>query len=544
MHILHLLWAGSARPFWGALFTAALAGLANVTLIALINQAAEQAAKSQPIGSQSVFLYLAVFAFFYVADRAALNAANRYVQRRLGDLRFRLVSRIRNAELRRIETLGHGELYATVAQEINHLTQSFPLLVSAAQGLFMLLFGLLYIASLSLVSFLAVGGFMLAGLCLFWFRRQALSAAMMVAHEREAAVLDSIAHFTDGFQELRLNANKNDALFQRFTMVAGALETTVVGLGRLWVMMLQFTNAFQYALVGMVVFVLPLFFQGYTDVIYKIVAVAIFSVGPVAALTAVAPIFAKADVGLGLVYRLERQLAQGETARSPAEADRPSAFAGFSTIRFERMVFSYRDAEGVPNFTSGPWNFTLQRGEIVFFTGGNGSGKSTVMKLICGLYAPDAGDLLVDGVAVTSATRQHYRELFAAIFPDFHLFGRLHGLENADPIRVQQLIERMELADKVAFSAGRFSNQALSTGQRKRLAMIVALLEDREIYLFDEWAADQDAHFRDVFYTELLPDLRRRGKTVLAVTHDDRYWHCCDRRLQFDLGRIVPTEPR
>ena len=153
-----------------------------------------------------------------------------------------------------------------------------------------------------------------------------------------------------------------------------------------------------------------------------------------------------------------------------------------------------------------------------------------------------AGCRKIDGVPVEASAMQAYRELFAGIFPDFHLFDRLHGLEQVAPERVQALIERMELGDKVNYANGRFSTQDLSTGQRKRLAMIVALLEDREIYFFDEWAADQDAHFRAAFYTEILPELKQRGKTVVVVTHDDRFWHMCDRSVSLDLGRVMPTD--
>ncbi len=163
-----------------------------------------------------------------------------------------------------------------------------------------------------------------------------------------------------------------------------------------------------------------------------------------------------------------------------------------------------------------------------------------MMKVVSGLYTPNEGRILIDGDPVTEASRQAYSEMFTAIFPDFHLFDRLHGLSDVDPAAVTREIERMELTGKVTFGDGRFSTLELSTGQRKRLAMVVSLLEDRDIYLFDEWAADQDAHFREVFYTEILAELKRRGKTVLAVTHDERYWSRCDRRLVLDLGAVRP----
>jgi ABC-type siderophore export system fused ATPase/permease subunit len=177
----------------------------------------------------------------------------------------------------------------------------------------------------------------------------------------------------------------------------------------------------------------------------------------------------------------------------------------------------------------------------VFLVGGNGSGKSTALKLISGLYRPDSGGIRVDGVEVTDLTLQAYREMFTCIFTDFHLFERLYGLEHVDADQVAMLLRHMGLEEKVTFADGRFSTQDLSTGQRKRLAMVVALLEQRDIYLFDEWAADQDSWYRDVFYKVLLPALKRTGKTVIAVTHDDRYWGTADRCITLDAGEIVPS---
>jgi putative pyoverdin transport system ATP-binding/permease protein len=540
MYILRLLRIESLDALRDGILITCLAGLGNVTLIGLINAAAERVAFGRPVGMRMAAMYLIAFGIFYVADRVSLREANRLLQRRLADLRLHIADKIRRAELRPLELLGRGEIYATVAQETNHLSQNFPLLVSAAQSLFLLGFCLLYIAILSQISFFVVSSVTTCGLVVFWSRRRTLRKAMVEVHTQETAMLGSLTHFTEGFQEIRLNANKNDALQRRLIEVVDDLETKVVGIGRSWVVLLMFSNAFLYFLVGVVIFVLPMFFSGYTDVIYKIAAVSIFCVGPVTAVTSAAPLFDKANVGLEHVYRLEQQLDQGTVATTLAPV--PDAeFRNFSKIAFDRIAFSYRNTAGQGSFTVGPWTFTLDRGEIVFLTGGNGSGKSTALKLICGLYQADAGRILVDDVEVTSDRLQAYREMFSCIFPDFHLFDRLYGIEAIDPLKVQGLIERMELADKVAFADGRFSTQALSTGQRKRLAMIVSLLEDRDVYLFDEWAADQDAHFRELFYTSLLPEMKRLGKTIVVVTHDDRYWHLCDRRITLDLGDMVAT---
>lgn len=538
MHLLRLLETDTRNAYRGIVVLTVLAGIGNAGLIGLINQAAEKAALAETVSLKDLILYVLVFAFYYVANRASLKESNRFLQERLSFLRLRVVGKIRSAPLRTLEGIGHGQLFAAVAQEMNHLSQNLPLFAGAAQSAFLLVFCLLYIATLSVPSFIVIGAFTAVGLFVFWRRRIALNKALEEVYAHEAAMLDSMAHFTEGFQEIRLNAAKNDALFARFGGIVTELERSVVGVGGRWVMLLQFSNVFLYALLGLVILVLPMFFEGATDTIYKIAAAALFCIGPVTAITAVSHLYARAAVGLGHVYRLEEALDRAAPPPPPTPAAAPR-FAGFGRIDFEAIRFSYLDAHGQALFTSGPWDFTLKRGETVFLTGGNGSGKSTMMKVVSGLYTPNQGRILVDGDPVGDASRQAYREMFTAIFPDFHLFDRLHGLSEVDPAAVTRQIERMELGEKVSFADGRFSTLALSTGQRKRLAMVVSLLEDRDIYLFDEWAADQDAHFREVFYTEILADLKRRGKTVLAVTHDERYWSCCDRRLVLDLGAVV-----
>lgn len=542
MHILRLLQLSNTSPTWAAFYVTALAGAASAVLIALINIAAERTVYLEPIGLKIILLYLIAFSIFLIANRASLQGANRFLQNRLGLLRLRIADKIQQADLRTLENIGHGNIYATLAQETNHLSHHFSLLASAAQSLVLLLFCLIYIAFLSAAAFIVVTVATAIALIFFWRRRQAMNEAMVAVHAHESNMLDTLQHYTDGFQEIRIHADKNDALHTRFKHVVDDLERVVVGIGAKWVVLLLFSNAFLYALVGVVVFVLPLFFDGYTDTIYKIVAASVFLVGPVAAITSAAPLFAKANIGLGHVFELERRLDEGNPSPHPFPDQEAAAFRDFKTITLDGIQFSYRDTDNTNIFTTGPWTLDLQRGERVFLLGGNGSGKSTALKLISGLYSADSGRIRVDDTVVTEDLRPAYRSLFSCIFPDFHLFDRLYGFEDIDPKKVEDLIAWMQLEDKVSYAQGRFSTQDLSTGQRKRLAMIVSLLEDREIYLFDEWAADQDAYFREIFYTKILDKLKAQGKTVLVVTHDDRYWHLSDRTITLDIGAMVAGE--
>ena len=187
-----------------------------------------------------------------------------------------------------------------------------------------------------------------------------------------------------------------------------------------------------------------------------------------------------------------------------------------------------------------PIDLTLSPGELVFIVGGNGSGKSTLAKLITGLYVPDAGEILLDGILVDDRNRELYRQLFSTVFADFYLFERLLGLGLQDlDAQAKTYLEQLQLTHKVTIENGKLSTTALSQGQRKRLALLTAYLEDRPIYLFDEWAADQDPFFREIFYQQLLPELKQRGKAVLVISHDDRYFHLADRLLKLDYGQIV-----
>jgi putative ATP-binding cassette transporter len=251
------------------------------------------------------------------------------------------------------------------------------------------------------------------------------------------------------------------------------------------------------------------------------------------------PILLAADAAARNAARLEEQLRA--TVVTPDVGGR-EPLQRFQTIELRDVSFHYREISSDTAFKIGPIDFTLRSGELVFIMGGNGSGKSTFFKVLAGLYKPDSGQVLLDGRPVTDRNREAYRSLITAIFADYHLFHRLYGIFDPDMARVRQLLAELGLADKTQVIEGEFKTVELSSGQRKRLGLIVSLLEKRPILLLDEWPAEQDPEYRRKFYHELLPEFIRAGLTVVAISHDDRYIdeaHLAARVIRMEEGRVV-----
>jgi putative ATP-binding cassette transporter len=211
----------------------------------------------------------------------------------------------------------------------------------------------------------------------------------------------------------------------------------------------------------------------------------------------------------------------------------------WTRLDLKGITHSYRHSGSADEFCLGPLNITFHPGEIVFVIGGNGSGKSTLAKILVGLYEPMDGYISINDEPVTPETRDSYRQLFSVVFFDFYLFERLHTLnDSSEDFRIKGYLEQLQLDHKVTVKDGRLSTLDLSQGQRKRLALLAAFVQDRPVYVFDEWASDQDPMFKQLFYRQILPDLKSRGKAVIVISHDDRYYDVADRVIKLESGQI------
>lgn len=535
--LLALLLRHSKRTVALATLAGVLSGAANAALLALANTALH---RPRPWTDRWL---LGGFVALCLA-LPALRATSAFLLARLGqrvvlELRLELCRRVIGAPLRVVEALGSHRVYAALTEDVAA--------VGAAVALFPLLFVqgsivagcLAYLGWLSPVTLGGVAAMLALGIVTYQ-----LPTRRAVRWQREQRELAERlwSHFgavTGGIKELKLHAARRAALTDALQATgervrqAGVRAATLFSAAAGWGQMVIF------ALLGTVVFALPALRPG-TDAatLTGFALVLLYLMTPLDVILDAVPAFSRARVALRKVETLGLSLAPAAPL-PPAPADARAGGGGWSTLELDGVCHRYRREGEEGDFALGPVSLALGRGELVFVVGGNGSGKTTLAKLLVGLYTPDRGEVRLDGRPVTEETRDAYLQQFSVVFSDFHLFDTLLGLDPAGlDARAAGYLQKLQLARKVAVDGGRLSTTALSQGQRKRLALLTAYLEDRPVYLFDEWAADQDPHFKRLFYRELLPELRARGKTVIVISHDDHFYDVADRVIKLHEGQV------
>ncbi|MBL8481428.1 MAG: cyclic peptide export ABC transporter [Rhodocyclaceae bacterium] len=534
MKFLRLFGGDHALSLRAIVVMAAISGVCDALLLVIINRAAELGAGA---GQRGLLLatYLVTFVLYVYGQRYAYRRMLVHVEKSLHTMKLRIANKVRRVELRYLEEVGGSAAFAALTRDSGLVAQAAQVIVTALQASLVVVICLVYIAWLSPISF--VFALLLFGLAvppLLAHYRVSLQE-MQATGSKENTFFESFASVLAGFKQIKLNGAEARDIYANLTRLSEQARDLKAGsTARLMFDGLVYETLF-YLLLLIVVFILPIFSLADSAVVSKLTATLLFLLNPFGAMLVAIPVFVDTEVALDELFEMERRL----DAAQPPVAARCAPVDQFSTVAARGLGFSYRDVSGRVLFTSGPHDFVLRAGETVFLVGGNGAGKSTLLKLLAGLYVPDAGELLLNGAPVRREEIEAYRSLFAVVFADFHLFDRLYGMDGIDADAVRDWLNRVDLAHKTDYVDGRFTNINLSTGQRKRLAFVVAVLSRRPIFIFDELAADQDPEFRARFYTQMLPELKARGHTLIIVSHDERYFHCADRILRLDGGRVV-----
>jgi len=525
-------------PKGRVIFMSCMGSITFALLLAVVNQAAEIVADLTVSGELWLFLiFLAICAVMIVCKYYAMYHTTRIIQKTVRKVRLRLVDKIRHTELQFVDRKGKGELYARIVQDTELIALSSPYLLSLFETALSTVVVLFYMAYISITGFvLALTGMIIMNI-IFFSHHIRIKENLRKARAKEGDFTDAINDTISGFKEIRVNTRKNNDLFADIKVLAKESERLKTEAEISNNKNIVSTIVLTLMVLAIIVFIVPVFSNGHNEVVTELVAATLLILGMSGLATRYIHSITRSNVAVENLERLEAEL---DSFGTYAAVDARDIIEDFREIALRSVTFQYNRKVDEKSFTVGPIELDIRQGEVLFIVGGNGSGKSTLMKLLTGLYYPLAGgSITLDDTILTRTNYQTYRELFSVIFTDFHLFKKLYGLEPVDEQQVRHLLKEMDIHKKTDFIDGRFTRIDLSTGQRKRLAYIASLLGDKPIYLFDEWAADQDPVFRKYFYIKFLEDLRKMKKTVIAVTHDDRYFDRADRVIKMEDGQVV-----
>lgn len=540
MRLIKFLEKKSSDSYQPVLLIATISGIANSMLLGIVNHATEAVANDEDL-TQYFLLYMVTFALFLYAQWYAFERSIIIIEDAIFKIRINLADKVKQVELSFMERMGSNNLYSRLTQNDTLIAQSVPPLVSGFQMFTLMIFSLLYLAYVSPISFVITMIALAIGVMYFLSLTRFIKKSLRVVRQKQDVYFKSISHLVNGFKEIKMNHQKGEDLSGRIRTVAGEAQEIkrIVGKheSRLW----GFGRLFIYALLPVLIFVIPNFVDEHADSIFKISATLLFLIGPTTIIVNMIPLLNRVNMAIEDLFLLEEEMDEA-IAVSQEQSPDTSSFMAFNEIMIDNLVFNYPNDDGSA-FSSGPFNEQIKRGELLFIIGGNGSGKSTFLKLLTGLYYPVAGRITVDSSIIKESSYSAYREIFSVIFTDFYLFDKFYGISDLEAEKVNFWLEKMRMSHKVQYQDGGFTSTNLSTGQRKRLAFIAAMLENKPVLIIDEFAADQDPQFREYFYETILPELKSMGKTIIAVTHDDHYFHVADRILKMDEGRLVDYQP-
>ena len=541
MRLIQFIEKETTKPYKQILLIVTIAGIANSLLLGIINHATQAVADSEDL-SQYFLLYMFTFALFLYGQWFAFERAIITIEDAIYNVRIRLTRKIQQVELLFMEEKGSNFLYARFTKSDALISQAIPQITGAAQMSVLLIFSFLYLAYISPLSFLISMASIMIAVFVFLSRTKYIKALLQEVQKKEVDYFKSISHLINGFKEVKINRQKGKDILQNIASQSSEIEEIKIEVGRQESKLWGHGRILVYTLLPILIFVVPSITEINSESIYKISSTILFITGPIAILINTMPILNRVHLSIDELIQLEEEM-DNATGDMGDEASMNSnfVFSDFEKISVNDVSFSYPDSypgKG-SGFLAGPFDEHIFKGELLFIVGGNGSGKSTFIKLLTGLYYPDKGEIYVDSNRIDKINYPALRNLFSAIYTDFHLFDKFYGVKNIDASTVSYWLKKMKMEGKVEYSDGGFTRTSLSTGQRKRLAFIAAMLEDKPILVMDEFAADQDPQFRKYFYETLLPELKLMGKTVVAVTHDDHYFHIADRLLKMEEGRMV-----
>jgi putative ATP-binding cassette transporter len=514
-----------------------LAGSASAGVLAMANMALDSHSES---GWSSLAVFGTVCLIAFGTNLGSHSLLIRLAQDASYDLRRNLAHQILRTPLHRLEELGTPRLLASLADDIPVIADGLLVIPVLCINLAVVVGCLSYLGILSIKMLLIVCGFLIAGVGGYHWLATRAAQSLTKSRNEEDALFGHFRTLLEGIKELQLDARQQSRFLQRLDTTAHQVRGgQISGLTR-HAVAFGWGELLFFAALGVLIF--ALFEPASTSVQTGSVLVLIYLLSPIEGIMSILPALSQSIVALRKVETIGIDLATVGRPVIIGDSGR-NVPAPWRSLEMSGVTYTYLQEPDGNAFVLGPLHLCLSPGELVFFIGGNGGGKTTFAKVLTGLYAPESGQIMLDGQLVTDEIRDWYREHFAAVFQEFHVFPEIARSDDGGVHRLAaEYLSLLQLDHKVTIANGVLSTTNLSRGQRKRLALLSACLADRPIYVLDEWASDQDPIFKSVFYTRILGDLKSKGKAVVVITHDERYFHLADRCLRIENGQFQTME--
>lgn len=446
-----------------------------------------------------------------------------------------MIKQIINTDLSTLEKMGTQRLYAII-EDIRVFARLPAVVTNTLSAGVMLLLGVIYMFTLSFISAAIIVGIIGLIATIYFKVMKLMSDDIMKLRKLGEQYYVYVDDLFKGFKNFRISARKRVMFLEKF-LYPNRLDAEKLDYRVNFVFIsLSMTSQYgMYIVLAIILFALPALELISFEALVSYVVVLLFISGPITALVNLQASFTRFRVAIRRIKAFKadfKEILNGQNEREETT---------FESLEFKGLTFRYHNENGQENFTLGPIDFSIKQGEVVFISGGNGSGKSTFVNLFTGLYPASEGQLLLNGK--TEESPHIFQQLMSSVFTEGHLFTyNYHGFPTGDNPQFRNLVEMMKLSHLISPDYRDNAGRRFSKGQTKRLGLIYALMEKKPIIVLDEWAADQDPFFRRFFYEELIPSLKKQGKTILAVTHDDTYYHHADRLIHLDQGKMRNSE--
>ncbi|WP_212004972.1 cyclic peptide export ABC transporter [Chitinophaga sp. HK235] len=533
MALYHLFFKVHFRKFLHFAIAGCISGIANSCLLIIINN---QVGKSADGGSMKDALYFfSLLLIFVVSTRLLSGAIIRFTQRQLGQVRLEMTDMIIKSDYADINEK-QSRIYACLTRDVVVLSESCLGIVELISAIIVFACCIIYLGILSLKVLIVTALLVTIGLLLYLFNRKFFVAHLSRARDTEEQFVRHLEYILGGFKEIKINPAKGTEIYD--SEIRKDIKESIFFHSKGIIGMINnnfFVQLSYYSFIGFFLFGFSDYLlQGSHVSVTRLIFLLLFILKPLETILMQIPGIALANVAAARIMQMKEELRPDTKPYTAAPVI--SKYQEFQSLSYRNIEFSYDSKGEDPSFGLGPINMEIEKGSITFIQGGNGSGKTTFLKVLLHMFPADHGQILLNGHEVTDDRKNEYTSCFSVVFSDYYLFDKLYGVSDPVLSQFREYLSLFEITHKVEMTDRIFSTIDLSAGQRKRLALIAALMENRPVLVLDEWAADQDPLFRRKFYEIILPALISEGRTIIAITHDDSYFHVAHRLYRMDTG--------